>query len=79
MAVSAYVLTRVTPDGVEKKSEPARRIRDAAVRASRILADNVGTPKAEAQRFAAELARAPLGTMVAHPSGYRFSIDREMQ
>lgn len=73
--MSEFVLTRITPDGVEKRSAPVRRARDAAVIASRILADNAGTPKADAQRFAAELARATLGTEVAHPSGYRFTID----
>lgn len=73
----AYVLIRTTPEGVEKTGMPRPQKRDAAVSAGRILNDNAGVPKDEAQRFSATLARKTLGTEWVHTgSGYRFRIEK---
>jgi hypothetical protein len=72
-----FALTRTTPAGVTKTHSPVAKLRDASVAASRVLADNAGTSKADAQQFAARLSKEPLGTELTHePTGYRFRIDR---
>lgn len=71
-----YALVRTTPEGDEKQGSPVRRTRDAATYAALVLTDNLNTPKAEAQRFAALLDRAPVGDSVRHESGYVFRIER---
>lgn len=71
-----YALVRTTPEGDEKQGSPVRRTRDAATYAALVLTDNLNTPKAEAQRFAALLDRTPVGDSVRHESGYVFRIER---
>ncbi len=73
----AYVLIRTTPEGAERTGLPLPTKRDAARSAGRILNDNAGTPKDEAQRFSASLARLAAGETAVHElSGYRFRIER---
>lgn len=74
-----YQLIRTLPNGVERSQSPVKRVRDAAVLASYVLYDNREASKADAQRFAAQLGRAPLGENLTHePSGYAFRIVKEV-
>ncbi len=76
-AKAAFTLTRILPDGTTRIQGPVTTARAAAVLASRVLADNRLAGKADAQRFAADLSRLPVGTAVRHePSDYTFIIDR---
>lgn len=71
-----FQLVRTTPAGVERKQGPVRKARDAAALAARVLCDNAGVPKADAQRFSGDLHRAALGETVTHQAtGYRFRIE----
>jgi hypothetical protein len=74
---AGYVLVRTLPDGTERSAgSPLPTVRAAAVAASYVLYDNARVPKAEAQRFAAQLAALPLGETAVHDgSGYRFRIE----
>lgn len=73
-----YQLVRTLPTGVEKTQGPVKRVRDAATFAAHVLHDNRLADKAEAQRFAAQLARyVDVGETLTHgASGYSFRIER---
>lgn len=71
-----YTLVRTTPSGVTKKHSPTAKLRDVATAAAYVLHDNTRTTKADAQRFAALLTRAPIGETLHHETGYSFRVER---
>lgn len=73
-----YALIRTLPNGEERAQRPIESVREAAVTASYVLYDNRVAAKAEAQRFAAQLSKAPIGETLTHvPSGLAFRIVSE--
>lgn len=71
-----YTLSRRLPDGTVKRHIPQYTMRNTAAVASYVLYDNRLASKADAQRFAAQLSKAPRGEWLTHePSGYAFKID----
>lgn len=70
-----YVLKRTLPDGTVKRHSPQDTIRAACVSAGQVLYDNGLSWKADAQRFGAQLNRAPYEELTHEASGYRFVIE----
>ncbi len=72
----SYILHRITPAGQEKTQGPVATTRLAATYAAYCLHDNAGVSQRDAQRFAARLHDAPLGSTVRdEPTGYQFRIE----
>ena len=70
---AGLTLTRTLPDGTVKAWPKPFSSRRAAARAvASCLFDYGAATRHDAQAFAGEFADAPLGSEVAHPSGYSF-------
>lgn len=76
MSKRAYSLIRTLPDGRERSQGPVDTARAATILAAYVLCDNEGVPKAEAQRFSAQLGHLRVGETACHEStGYKFRIE----
>ena len=78
MTGTAYRLTRRLPDGTVKQTPMTFTTRRKVSQAvAYCLADNLAASRKDAAAFAFRFESAPVGTEVAHSSGYAFTVAEE--